>query len=63
MGPRGWQPHSVHRSVGDVAWAVVVLLGVRLSEALRRDRVRRRWDRVTGTVLAGVGGGLVASRG
>ncbi|WP_250444165.1 LysE family translocator [Actinotalea sp. C106] len=49
--------------LGVVAWAVVVLLGVRLSAALRRDRVRRWWDRVTGTVLAGVGGGLVASRG
>jgi threonine/homoserine/homoserine lactone efflux protein len=48
--------------LGCVAWAAVVALGVRLSGALRHRRVRAWWDRVTGVVLGGIGGGLVASR-
>ena len=48
--------------LGFVAWAAVVALGVRLSGALRRRRVRAWWDRVTGAVLGGIGGGLVATR-
>ena len=48
--------------LGFLAWAAVVGLGVRLSTALRQQRVRRWWDRVTGVVLGGIGGGLVATR-
>ena len=48
--------------LGFVAWAAVVALGVRLSTVLRRQRVRCWWDRVTGAVLGGVGGGLVVTR-
>jgi len=47
--------------LGFVAWAFVIALGVRLSQVLRRDRVRLWWDRVTGTLLAGLGGGLVVA--
>lgn len=52
-------------ALGFVAWAAVVVLGVRLSTVLRRHRVRQWWDRVTGLVLGGVGGvggGLVVTR-
>jgi len=48
--------------LGFVVWAAVVALGVRLSALLRRERVRRWWDRTTGAVLGGVGGGLVVTR-
>ena len=48
--------------LGFVAWTAVVALGVRLSAALRRQGVRQWWDRVTGAVLGGVGGGLVVTR-
>ena len=48
--------------LGFVAWAAVVALGVRLSTVLRRQQVRYWWDRVTGAVLGGVGGGLVVTR-
>jgi threonine/homoserine/homoserine lactone efflux protein len=50
-------------ALGFVAWGLVVVLGVRLAGLLRRERVRRWWDRVTGTVLGGIGGGLVLTRG
>ena len=48
--------------LGFVVWAAVVALGVRLSALLRREQVRRWWDRTTGAVLGGVGGGLVVTR-
>jgi threonine/homoserine/homoserine lactone efflux protein len=48
--------------LGFVAWAAVVALGVRLSTLLRSQRWRRWWDRITGAVLGGIGGGLVATR-
>ncbi len=48
--------------LGFVAWAFVIALGVGLSDLLRRQQVRRWWDRVTGAVLASVGGGLVLPR-
>jgi len=48
--------------LGLVMWAAVVAVGVRLSGVLRRASVRRWWDRVTGTVLSVLGGGLVLSR-
>lgn len=48
--------------LGLIAWAAVVALGVRLSTLLRRQRVRSWWDRITGAVLGGIGGGLVATR-
>ena len=41
--------------VGFAPWAVVVVVGVRLSRTLRRETVRRWWDRVTGAVLGGAG--------
>lgn len=49
-------------ALGFVVWAAVVALGARLSTLLRRQRVRAWWDRITGAVLGGVGGGLVATR-
>lgn len=49
-------------ALGFVAWALVIALGVRLSTFLSRPRVRRWWDRATGTALAGLGGGLVLTR-
>lgn len=42
-------------ALGFLPWAVLVVLGVRLSALLRRDAVRRWWDRATGAVLGGVG--------
>lgn len=48
--------------LGFIAWAAVVALGVRLSGVLRRQQVRRWWDRTTGAILGGIGGGLVAAR-
>lgn len=48
--------------LGFLAWAAVVALGVRLSGVLRRQQVRRWWDRITGGVLGGVGGGLIVTR-
>ena len=42
-------------ALGFVVWGVVIMLGVRLSGAMRRPPVRRWWDRVTGTVLGGLG--------
>lgn len=48
--------------LGFAVWAAVIAVGVRLSALLRRPRVRRWWDRVTGAILGGVGGGLVLSR-
>ena len=49
-------------ALGLAAWSLVVALGVRLSVLLRRARVRRWWDRTTGAVLGGMGGGLVLTR-
>jgi threonine/homoserine/homoserine lactone efflux protein len=49
-------------ALGFVAWTAVVALGMRLSTVLQRQRVRCWWDRVTGAVLGGTGGGLLASR-
>jgi len=49
-------------ALGFIAWAAVVALGVRLSGVLRRKYVRRWWDRITGGVLGGIGGGLIATR-
>lgn len=48
--------------LGLVAWALVVVVGARLGGLLRRDRVRRWWDRVTGAGLGLLGGGLLATR-
>ena len=48
--------------LGFLAWAAVVALGVRLSSLLRRQRVRKWWDRVTGAALGATGAGLVATR-
>jgi threonine/homoserine/homoserine lactone efflux protein len=48
--------------LGLVAWALVVLLGLRLAAALRRERVRRAWDRATGLALGGLGTGLLVTR-
>lgn len=48
--------------LGLVAWAVVVLLGLRLAALLRRERVRRAWDRTTGVALGGLGAGLLVVR-
>ncbi|MCO1657410.1 LysE family translocator [Pseudonocardia humida] len=48
--------------LGVLPWSIVVALGVRVAGVLRRPRVRRWWDRVTGTALAGLGGGLVLVR-
>jgi threonine/homoserine/homoserine lactone efflux protein len=45
---------------GFVPWTVVVLLGSGLARWLATDVVRRWWDRVTGVVLAALGGALVA---
>ncbi|WKN50638.1 LysE family translocator [Nocardioides sp. Arc9.136] len=47
--------------LGLVAWAAVVLVGARLGGLLRRDRVRRWWDRTTGAGLGLLGGGLLAT--
>jgi threonine/homoserine/homoserine lactone efflux protein len=49
--------------LGLLVWVGVVAAGVRLSALLQRQRVRRWWDRLTGVVLGGLGGGLVLSRG
>jgi threonine/homoserine/homoserine lactone efflux protein len=49
--------------LGFVAWAAVVVLGVRLSSVLERPSVRQWWDRSTGSALAAVGGGLMVPRG
>lgn len=46
--------------VGALPWALVVLLGARLSTTLGRPRVRDWWDRATGTALGGLGIGLLA---
>lgn len=46
--------------LGLLPWTVVVLVGARLSRTLSRRRVRDWWDRVTGTVLGGLGAGLLA---
>lgn len=50
-------------ALGLPAWALIILLGVQLARALRSDRTLRWWDRTTGVVLSGVGGGLLLSRG
>ncbi len=47
--------------LGLVAWTVVVLLGLRLAALLRRERVRRAWDRTTGLALGGLGAGLLVA--
>lgn len=49
-------------ALGFLAWALVIALGVRLSTLLTRRTARQWWDRGTGTVLAGLGGGLVLTR-
>lgn len=50
-------------ALGLPAWALIILLGVRLAQALRGDRTRRWWDRTIGVVLSGIGGGLLLSHG
>ncbi|GGM24663.1 LysE family translocator [Promicromonospora citrea] len=45
--------------LGFAVWALVVGLGVRLTALLKQRRARQWWDRVTGTALGVVGGGLV----
>lgn len=47
--------------LGFVAWAVVIVIGTRLSTLLRRPAVRRWWDRMTGLTLGVLGGGLLAT--
>ncbi|WP_435747620.1 LysE family translocator [Nocardioides sp. SYSU DS0663] len=47
--------------LGFLPWAVVVVLGTRLSTLLRRPVVRRWWDRVTGLSLGMLGGGLLVT--
>ncbi|MEU8662340.1 LysE family translocator [Actinoplanes philippinensis] len=42
-------------ALGFVVWAAVIAIGTRLSTAMRRPRVRKWWDRSTGTVLGGLG--------
>jgi threonine/homoserine/homoserine lactone efflux protein len=49
-------------ALGAVPWAIVILVGTRLSTFLGRARVRLWWDRVTGAALGGLGGGLVLNR-
>ena len=46
---------------GFLPWTLVVLAGARLGRSAASDAVRRWWDRVTGLVLGGLGGGLVAT--
>lgn len=48
--------------IGLGLWALVVLLGVRLSSVLRRPAARSWWDRGTGAALASTGGALVLTR-
>jgi threonine/homoserine/homoserine lactone efflux protein len=48
--------------IGVGVWAVLVLVGVRLAGLLRRPAVRRWWDRVTGTVLMGLGGTVATGK-
>jgi threonine/homoserine/homoserine lactone efflux protein len=48
--------------IGVGVWAVLVLVGVRLAGLLRRPAVRRWWDRVTGTVLMGMGGTVATGK-
>jgi threonine/homoserine/homoserine lactone efflux protein len=45
--------------LGFVPWALVIVLGVRLSTVLKRAPVRRWWDRCTGTILGGLGLALI----
>lgn len=47
---------------GALWWPVVVLLAARAGEWLRRPRIRRALDAVTGTALVGFGARLAASR-
>lgn len=48
--------------LGVAVWAVVILVGVQLGRLLTRHRVRQWWDRVTGTSLGLIGGGLLVAR-
>lgn len=50
-------------ALGLPAWALIILLGVRLARSLRSDRTNRWWDRTAGVVLSGIGGGLLLSHG
>jgi len=47
--------------LGFLAWAVVIVIGTRLSSLLRRPVIRRWWDRVIGMSLGILGGGLLAT--
>lgn len=44
---------------GFLPWAVVVLVGARLSTVLSLRSIRDWWDRVTGLALGGLGGALL----
>ncbi|MDP3894653.1 LysE family translocator [Nocardioides sp.] len=52
---------AVDVALGVVAWAAVVLVGLRLARILRSAPVRRWWDRITGLLLGGVGATMVAT--
>ncbi|MFK5583304.1 LysE family translocator [Serinicoccus sp. LYQ131] len=43
---------------GFLPWAVVVVIGARLADALRVPHVRRLWDRATGSILLALGAWL-----
>jgi threonine/homoserine/homoserine lactone efflux protein len=51
---------AVDVGLGFLPWSVVIALGAGLSGWLGTEAVRRWWDRLTGTVLAGLGGTLLA---
>ena len=46
---------GVDIAIGLVLWAALVGVGAKLGALLRRPRIRRRWDRATGGVLATLG--------
>lgn len=52
---------AVDVALGVVAWAAVVLVGLRLARVLQSAVVRRWWDRTTGLLLGGVGGAMLVS--
>jgi threonine/homoserine/homoserine lactone efflux protein len=46
---------TVDIAIGLVLWSALVVLGAKLGLLLRDARIRRRWDRATGGVLAALG--------
>jgi threonine/homoserine/homoserine lactone efflux protein len=46
---------TVDIAIGLVLWSALVVLGAKLGSLLRDARIRRRWDRATGGVLAALG--------